>query len=396
MKLGIILFTTVLAFSTLYIPQPILPLLAVEFGVTETEAALLTAVTFVPLGLAPILYGYFADAVSAKGLLRFALAGLTVSQALIPLFDGFWWVVTLRFVQGLFLPAIFTGLVTYTANTARADRVRSAVSFYIAATILGGFSGRFLGGLVSELLAWRWAFGALALALAFAFLLTARLPGDTRPAINPIEPRIVQEVWSWPGYARAYVGLLLIFGVFASVLNFVPFRLKQIDSSISELTISLIYAGYLTGAVIALLAPKISALLGGEMRGMLTGVGLLGTGVATMTLGAVPWLFAGMFILCGGFFLFHSLLSAFLNHHAPHGKGVVNGLYISFYYSGGALGAYLPGFIFRNYGWSYYLLCLGVVLVIGTWALLGLMRAHTGKLQHPSIQRTHRVSSTEN
>ena len=114
--LGIILFTTVLCFSALYVPQPILPLLAAEFAVSETEAALLTAVTFVPLGLAPILYGYLAEAFSAKRLLRVALVGLTVSGALIPMFGGFWWLVGLRFIQGICLPAIFTALVTYSAR----------------------------------------------------------------------------------------------------------------------------------------------------------------------------------------------------------------------------------------------------------------------------------------
>ena len=37
----IIPFTTILTFASLYLPQPILPLFAAEFGVADTDAALL-------------------------------------------------------------------------------------------------------------------------------------------------------------------------------------------------------------------------------------------------------------------------------------------------------------------------------------------------------------------
>jgi len=33
---------------------------------------------------------------------------------------------------------------------------------------------------------------------------------------------------------------------------------------------------------------------------------------------------------------------------------VVNGIYLAFYYSGGVLGSYLPGFVYRCFGWSSF------------------------------------------
>ena len=55
------LLTTVLVFSTLYVPQPILPLLAEEFSVSGSEVSLLISLTLFPLGLTPIIYGYLID-----------------------------------------------------------------------------------------------------------------------------------------------------------------------------------------------------------------------------------------------------------------------------------------------------------------------------------------------
>ena len=107
-SLFVVLFTTILAFSTFYMPQPILPLLAAEFGVSSTDAALLTAVTMVPLGFAPIFYGYLTEFVSTKRLLLVSVGLLAVTQALLAIAPAFWMMVALRFAQGLLLPAIFT------------------------------------------------------------------------------------------------------------------------------------------------------------------------------------------------------------------------------------------------------------------------------------------------
>ncbi|MFO7661972.1 MAG: hypothetical protein R6X18_05200, partial [Chloroflexota bacterium] len=52
-----ILFTTILALSALYVPQPLLPVLTAEFDVTRETAALLTTIAFIPLCLAPLFYG---------------------------------------------------------------------------------------------------------------------------------------------------------------------------------------------------------------------------------------------------------------------------------------------------------------------------------------------------
>jgi len=69
-SLFILLLTTVLTFSTLYTPQPILPLLAQEFSVSGSEISLLISLTLFPLGLMPIIYGYLIDNVSARTILH--------------------------------------------------------------------------------------------------------------------------------------------------------------------------------------------------------------------------------------------------------------------------------------------------------------------------------------
>ena len=176
-SLVVVLFTTVLAYSTFYMPQPMLPLIAEEFGVEATDAALLIAVTMLPLGFAPIFYGYLTEYVSTKNLLLATVALLTVTQLALGSASAFWALVAIRFGQGLLLPAIFTSLMTYSAQSADATRVRNAINIYISATIFGGFAGRLLGGVLSDVASWRTPFLLTSGMLLLACLLLG-LPAD--------------------------------------------------------------------------------------------------------------------------------------------------------------------------------------------------------------------------
>lgn len=372
--LSAVLFITVCAFCTLYIPQPILPLLAAEYGVSLTDSALLISATLIPLGIAPLVYGYVTEATSAQRVLLVSLVALAINQGLFLMVDTYWGLVTLRFVQGLLLPAIFTALMTYFASMANVERVRHAVSYYVAASILGGFIGRLSGGLAGQFLHWRWAFAFYAVLLVVCWWLTTRLPSDTRGASSRIGLHAFRTVLTWPGYLFGYGGLLLVFSTYSSVLTMVPFRLKQLDPSISEVTISLVYVSYLVGIAVALFSTRLRAHLRSDVSGILVGTGVSLLGLIGLFIPSVAWMFVSMLAMSTGFFLVHAMLSAFLNHAAPHSKGVVNGLYISFYYSGGALGAYLPGFVLRAQGWTSYMLVLCSVFCAGVICLLGLRR----------------------
>ena len=360
----VVLLTTILAYATFYMPQPILPLLAAEFGVTLTDAALLTAVTMVPLGFAPILYGYLTEYVSTKRLLLVSVSLLAVSQALLATADVFWIMVGLRFAQGLLLPAIFTSLMTYSAKTAKDGRVRNAINFYISATIFGGFAGRFLGGVVSDIFEWRWVFVLSAGLLAAAWLLLTTLPDDAQPEAARIEFDAAQQILSRPLYRDAYLSIFLVFFVFASILNFIPFRLKSLDPTISESALSLVYLGYLSGSLIAFNGARIADWLHGELRGISLGLAVLMIGLCGTLIPSLAATYIFVFLMCAAFFLVHSFLVAFLNHHATHSRGVVNGLYLSFYYSGGALGGWLPGYVYRSSGWGAYIGVLAALLAL--------------------------------
>jgi YNFM family putative membrane transporter len=157
----IILLTTVLTLSALYAPQPLLPVIMQEFGVSRSAAAFLTTVSFLPLSVAPLFYGYILESVSPRRMLRWTVLLLAVSEVFFFLAPNFASLVMVRLFQGLLVPAILTALMTYVSLVSVKKHVQRAMATYIAATILGGFLGRAFSGWVAgvwclpQVLCWR-------------------------------------------------------------------------------------------------------------------------------------------------------------------------------------------------------------------------------------------------
>ncbi len=350
------LCTTCLAFCTLYTPQPILPLLASEFGVSRTDAALLTTLTLAPLGVAPIVYGYFLQAIPARSMLRWAVFLLAVNQLAFLAAVEFWHVLALRFAQGLLMPAILTALMTYCATMAAPGRVRLTMGFYIGATIFGGFLSRTLGGVLAQWLGWQWAFAALGLMLLPLWALLRHLDADAEINFQRLSIHSIKRVLANPLYRHIYVVLSVAFLVFGGLLNLLPFRLADLDPSLGSAAISAGYAGYLVGIPAAIFATRGVRACGTLRHAIRLSLGLSIGALLAYMLPSVTVMIGLMFILAASMFFVHAALSGVVNDLATEHKGVVNGLYVSVYYLSSALGSWLLGFVYLGLGWPVFML----------------------------------------
>lgn len=359
-----ILFTTVLALSALYVPQPLLPVLAAEFGISRETAALLTTISFIPLSLAPLFYGALLESVSTRKMLRWAVLLLAVTEGLMFLVEPFAWLMALRLLQGLLIPAMLTSLMTYVSQVSAKGDMARAMSWYIAATILGGFAGRAISGLIASLFHWRFSFLLLGVGLVVAWVWLGRIADADSVKLARPSLKAIGGVLSDPVVRTTYAMVFCFFLVFAAMMNYLPFRLTELSSNADEFRIGLAYSGYLMGIAVSLNAVRIHRLSGGPEKVM---VGALAFFIIALLVMLVPQVWAlvgGMFILCGASFLTHATATGSLNRHLSQSKGVVNGLYVAFYYGGGAIGSYLPGYVYRDFGWNGFVLLLCAVLLI--------------------------------
>ena len=117
---------------------------------------------------------------------------------------------------------------------------------------------------------------------------------------------------------------------------------------------------------------------------MIAGLAFFILALLLMSMPAVAALVGGMFLLCGAMFLTHATATGYLNRHMVKHKGVVNGLYVSFYYGGGAVGSYLPGYVYRGFGWSGFMSVLVAVLVVALLLAMHLARTAASPGHGPS------------
>ena len=371
----IVVYCTVVGFAVLYATQPLLPLLAAQWGRPVGDTALLTTATMVPLALGPLLYGYVLERVSTKHMLTAGFSVLTLAQFAISLGPGYPVFFVLRTIEGTMLPAIFTALMTYSSSAGGHDRTRRNITVYIAATIAGGYSGRVLSGIITDLAGWQAAFLFWAVAALLATLLTTRLASDPRLRLGKVHLAEIRALARRPVYAEGLGSAFLLFFVFAAMLNFLPFHMRDNDPAISQSEIALVYTGYLIGVAISLASLRLVRLFGGERRTLVAGSLVYLAGTAAFALPGNGFAYLSMLLFAAGMFTLHSVLSAFLNHLETERKGLINGLYVSAYYTGGALGSYLPGFLYLEFGWTAFVAFLMASLFALTALSLALRHA---------------------
>ncbi|MGW8311884.1 MAG: MFS transporter [Desulfuromonadales bacterium] len=369
-----ILFTTILTLSAIYIPQPLLPVLSAEFGVSRETAALLTTIVFIPLSVAPLFYGPLLEAVSARRMLRVAVLSLAVTELMMFLVTPFAGLIALRLVQGCLIPAMLTSLMTYISQVTAKTEMARAMAWYIAATILGGFAGRALSGLIASLLHWRFSFLFLGFSLLVAWLWLGRIKESGSVTIVRPDKKILGKILADPVVRTTYAMVFCFFLVFAAIMNYLPFRLTELSNQASEFRIGLAYSGYLVGIAASLNAVRIHRRFGGPERVMVGGLAFFMMALLVMLIPTVAALVGGMFLLCGASFLTHATAAGYLNRYMSDYKGVVNGLYVAFYYGGGAIGSYLPGYVYRDHGWSGFMLVLLFMLLIALLLASQLLR----------------------
>ncbi len=321
-----------------------------------------------PLGLAPLFYGYILEAFSAKKLVRLALFVLGLLEFAFALADNYYTLLIIRGVQGMMIPAILTSIMSYISYTSSRNKVQHVIAAYIGATILGGFLGRLLSGLFTDLLGWRFFF----FLLGFFLILTCYLLKDmvTDVKTNYARPQLqeVVEFLRTPGFFLLYGAIFCLFFVFAALMNFLPFELKQIAPESSETKIGFLYVGYSMGIVVSLNSRRILSYWGSEVKAIRIGITVFAIGTLCFMIESYALMFVAMFVFCAGLFAAHSLLSGFVNKIASHNKAIANGLYICFYYTGGTLGSFLPGAVYKHFGWQAFLvqlLCMiGVAFIL--------------------------------
>lgn len=357
-----VLLTTFAGMAVLYAPQPLFPALAERFGVSETAVASLITWSLVPMAIAPLFVGLLMQVIAPRYVLASSASLLGVTELAFAFTDLFIGVVVIRFLQGALVSMMLAATMTYVSL--RAARVSRVMAFYVASSILGGLLGRLAAGYGAAWLGVPAVFvGISAVTIGGAALAWILSPEPETPDQKVELGRLTTVLRSSP-LALLYGVVFSAFFVFTALLNFVPFRVSDLGVDGSG-TAGLAYIGFILGLVAALTANQIVDRVGGQLRAVGVGSLLLASALGFALVENYLAVVGSVVVASVGFFLVHTVLSGYVNQHAGEKASSVNGLYVSIYYTGGAIGSYVPGLVYEAVGWTAFLGILSLVSIIG-------------------------------
>jgi predicted MFS family arabinose efflux permease len=343
------------AFLNLYSPQALLPALAREFGVGAAEISTIMTASALAIALTAPFTGAIADVLGRKRVITAAMLAVVVPMAGAALARDVAELIAWRFAQGLLLPPIFAVTVAYIGDEWPPAQVAGVAGIYIAGSSLGGFCGRFVPGVLGDLIGWRGAFLALAgLSFVGAVLLALLLPrerGFVRSEGLAASARHMLAHLRNPQLLATYaIGFGVLFN-FIAVFTYVSFHLAAPPYNFSSTLLGAIFVTYLAGTAIAPATGWMMARLG-RRRLILAVVAVWAGGAVLMLAPPVTAILAGLVLcaVCG--MLCQTIATGYVTAIAKEGRSSAVGLYVTAFYVGGSMGAFLPGLAWDAGGWA--------------------------------------------
>ena len=363
------------AFLNLYSPQALLPELAREFAAGPAEMSSVMTASAAAIALTAPFTGALADVIGRKRVITAAMLAVVIPMGLIALATSLEGMIVWRFLQGLLLPPIFAVAIAYVGDEWPTAEVPAVAGLYITGASIGGFCGRFVPGVLADLVGWRSGFLALAvMSLAGAVVVAAVLPRERAfvrsEGLGASVRQMLRHLRNPQLLATYAIGFGVLFN-FIAVFTYVNFHLAAPPYSFSPTLLGTIFVTYLAGSATAPLIgwavarfgrrPFILGVLGAWACGALL---LLAQPIAAIVVGLLLCAVCGM--LC------QAISTGYVTAIAKEGRSSAVGLYVTAFYVGGSMGALLPGLAWSTAGWpacvAMALTMLAIMTAIATLA----------------------------
>jgi predicted MFS family arabinose efflux permease len=356
------------------VAEPMLAELAARFGSTvPAVASVITAFAFASAG-AQYFHGAFGD---RFGKLRIVtlLTGLSAITSIgCALASGLQGLLVWRFLAGLFASGTMTLGMAYLADVVPAGRRQVVLARFLTGSITGQAMGPFVGGLLTDVVGWRWTFvflGAVFSVVAVILFMRTRAvwnegPRSTGPLLSPTRYTGILRLPRARGVLVAvFLEMMLFFGAF----SFVGALLRE-RFDLPFTLIGLVLAGYgLGGLAYAASARWLLHHFG--QRGCVALGGGLGGAFYLGVVVAPAW---SLVLLCTvglgfSFYTMHNTLQLKATEMAPRERGSALALFSMGWAGGQAVGVSVMGAGVAMFGYGPMLAgfgigfaCLGFIL----------------------------------
>lgn len=365
--------------ATMYSTQAVLPELSRDFDVSPSTAGLTVSVVVVAVAAGAWVWGPVSDRYGRKRTLV-AASGLlvlpTIGAALAPSFES---LLVFRALQGLCMPGLLAVGLPYVAEAFVPRLGSRAMGYYVAALIAGGLVGRVGVALLTAAAEWRVALGILAvLPLAGAVIMYRSLLELPLPERSEHRWRGVLAQLTNPRLLLATVAGSAFVFTFVGTFSYVTFRLEVPPFGYATAASSLVFLLWLLGALVPF-AGRLAERVGWQ-RLALGALALAAAGLVLSLPDVLPALVVGLAAVALANFTGVTAAQLGVAEATAVDRGLASAVYFSLYYTASAIGGYVPGLAWEEWGWSgVALLSLGAVAVAAA-ALLIVRREASARL----------------
>jgi predicted MFS family arabinose efflux permease len=366
------------SFAAMYCTQALLPELSAYFRISPATAALTVSVTTAMLALSIVPASVLSERFGRVPVMCTSAVVSSAIGLLLPFSPTLGVLLVGRAVQGMALAGVPAVAMAYLAEEVHASSLGSAMGRYIAGTTVGGLVGRIVPSLVVDVSSWKVALlvcsvTTLAGTVAFAAFV---------PRSRGFAPKKAGLRTTWRGLAAHLRNPVLLklfalgfalMGGFATVYNYMGYRLLARPFGLASSVVGLLFLLYLAGTVSSTVAGRLADrrgrafVLGGALP--VTMVGLLMT--VPQALVAIV---IGVGVFTAGFFAAHTVASSWVGAAAGRDRGAASGLYLFSYYLGGSTAGALGGLVYSVGGWPATVTFVAALLLTALLLAASLVR----------------------
>jgi len=384
-------FATFSSMMAQRICDAMLPELSRVFSVSLVRAAQVVWLFAVVYGLAQLFYGPLGDRLGKFRIVTYATLACSVGSLLAVLATSLQWLVLARVLVALGAAALIPLSMAWVGDAVASDQLQETLARVGMGTTLGIGGGQLTGGLLTDLLGWRWAFGFMTLLFgAVGCLLYA--DGRRQRAATPSVTSAAQIVrlgfvaqaliiitgsWSRVVLLTAFVEGASGFGVLAMWASHLH-RVLGLSLTAAGAVVALFGLG---GMLYMTVARHLIRRFGEHG---LTLLGVLLLGLCALVLGFTPYwqlTLAASPIGGFGFFMFHNTMQANATQMAPTARGTAVSLFAEALFLGQSVGVLLAATLIEGLG-------SGTVVALGGAVMMGVGLSFARALQRRD-QRMH-------
>lgn len=365
--------------TAMRICDSMLPRLAAEFGTSTGQAGVTVTAFAVAYGLLQMFFGPMGDRYGKFRVVAIATFACAIGSAGAVLASDLDMLIVCRALSGAAGAGIVPLSMAWIGDNVPYEQRQTTLARFLTGTILGMSLGQVAGGVFTDTIGWRWAFGALAAGYVIVGTMLWR-EVQRQDAAAPAQPdeqagpdtagvpvarhgfvaqvRTVFGVsWARVILATVFLEGLLVFGALAFVPTYLHDRF-----GLSLTAAGAVVAVYAVGGLLyTLVARQVLRWLG--ERGLVKSGGLV-LGLAFMAYWLGPswgWALGASLVAGFGYYLLHATLQTHATQMVPSARGTAVAWFASCLFLGQAVGVALAG-VFVD--------AAGAAVLFGTSAVL--------------------------